>query len=138
MRLIDTNVLIYAIGRDHPLKQVAGRILSDIVDGHLAANLDAEALQEILHVYSSRRERQKGFTAIEQLLTVFPNPIAIGREEVESARDLMAEFPLDPQLAKMLIESPKYKCSNEILSITALLSGKSVTFRLTIAGQTYL
>ena len=51
---------------------------------------------------------------------------------------LMAEFPLDPQLAKMLIESPKYKCSNEILSITALLSGKSVTFRLTIAGQTYL
>ncbi|CAG8478414.1 12463_t:CDS:2 [Acaulospora colombiana] len=35
---------------------------------------------------------------------------------------LMAEFPLDPQLAKMLIESPKYKCSNEILSITALLS----------------
>ncbi len=93
MRLIDTNVLIYAIGRDHPLKQVAGRILSDIVDGHLAANLDAEALQEILHVYSSRRERQKGFTAIEQLLTVFPNPIAIGREEVESARDLMAEFP---------------------------------------------
>lgn len=93
MRLIDTNVLIYAIGRDHPLKQVAGRILSDIVDGHLAANLDAEALQEILHVYSSRRERQKGFTAIEQLLTVFPNPIAIGRDEVESARDLMAKFP---------------------------------------------
>lgn len=36
---------------------------------------------------------------------------------------LMAEFPLDPQLAKMLIESPKYKCSNEILSIAALLSG---------------
>ncbi len=35
----------------------------------------------------------------------------------------MAEFPLDPQLAKMIIASPKYKCSNEILSITAALSG---------------
>jgi len=34
----------------------------------------------------------------------------------------MAEFPLDPQLAKMLISSPQYKCSNEILSITAMLS----------------
>lgn len=34
----------------------------------------------------------------------------------------MAEFPLDPQLSKMLISSPKYKCSNEILSIVSLLS----------------
>ncbi|CAG8461936.1 46_t:CDS:2 [Acaulospora morrowiae] len=42
---------------------------------------------------------------------------------------LMAEFPLDPQLAKMLIESPKYRCSNEILSITALLSVPNVFLR---------
>lgn len=34
----------------------------------------------------------------------------------------MAEFPLDPQLSKMLLMSPKYKCSNEILSIVSLLS----------------
>jgi HrpA-like RNA helicase len=35
----------------------------------------------------------------------------------------MAEFPLDPQLAKMLIASCNHNCSNEILSITAMLSG---------------
>ncbi|KAI6223008.1 RNA helicase [Aphelenchoides fujianensis] len=35
---------------------------------------------------------------------------------------LMAEFPLDPQLAKMLIASTDLNCSNEILSITAMLS----------------
>jgi len=34
----------------------------------------------------------------------------------------MAEFPLDPQLAKMLISSVEFKCSNEILSITSMLS----------------
>jgi pre-mRNA-splicing factor ATP-dependent RNA helicase DHX15/PRP43 len=39
--------------------------------------------------------------------------------------EVMSMFPLDPQLSKMLIESPGYKCSNEILSITALLSGMS-------------
>lgn len=37
---------------------------------------------------------------------------------------IMAEFPLDPQLAKMLVASCDYNCSNEILSITAMLSGK--------------
>ncbi|KAK6639603.1 Pre-mRNA-splicing factor ATP-dependent RNA helicase dhx15 [Polyplax serrata] len=35
---------------------------------------------------------------------------------------IMAEFPLDPQLAKMLIASCDHNCSNEILSITAMLS----------------
>lgn len=37
---------------------------------------------------------------------------------------MMAEFPLDPQLAKMVIASCDYNCSNEALSITAMLSGK--------------
>ncbi|XP_052269693.1 putative pre-mRNA-splicing factor ATP-dependent RNA helicase PRP1 isoform X4 [Dreissena polymorpha] len=35
---------------------------------------------------------------------------------------MMAEFPLDPQLAKMVIASTDFSCSNEILSITAMLS----------------
>ncbi|CAA7019606.1 unnamed protein product [Microthlaspi erraticum] len=34
----------------------------------------------------------------------------------------MSEFPLDPQMTKMLIVSPEYNCSNEILSICAMLS----------------
>ncbi|KAF5350916.1 hypothetical protein D9758_010496 [Tetrapyrgos nigripes] len=42
---------------------------------------------------------------------------------------IMAEFPLDPQLAKMLIVSPEFKCSNEILTITAMLSVPNVWVR---------
>lgn len=38
---------------------------------------------------------------------------------------VMSEFPLDPQLAKMLIASCGHNCSNEILSITAMLSGET-------------
>lgn len=35
---------------------------------------------------------------------------------------MMAEFPLDPEMAKMLMASCDYKCSNEVLSLTAMLS----------------
>ncbi|KAI6144401.1 P-loop containing nucleoside triphosphate hydrolase protein [Pisolithus tinctorius] len=42
---------------------------------------------------------------------------------------LMAEFPLDPQLSKMLIVSPEFKCSNEMLTITAMLSVPNVWLR---------
>lgn len=42
--------------------------------------------------------------------------------ELTELGSIMAEFPLDPQLAKMLITSCDYNCSNEALSITAMLS----------------
>lgn len=53
---------------------------------------------------------------------------------------VMAEFPLDPQLAKMLIASCNHNCSNEILSITAMLSGTVLlrTFRFVALLGTYL
>jgi len=34
----------------------------------------------------------------------------------------MSEMPLDPQLAKLLLASPEYKCSNEALSVVATMS----------------
>ena len=40
--------------------------------------------------------------------------------ELTELGSIMAEFPLDPQHAKMLITSPEYQCSNEILSIVAI------------------
>lgn len=35
---------------------------------------------------------------------------------------LMSAFPLEPQFSKLLINSPHYKCSEEILSIVSMLS----------------
>ena len=41
----------------------------------------------------------------------------------------MSEMTLDPQLAKMLLISPDYSCSNEMLSIVAMLSVPNVFMR---------
>jgi len=42
--------------------------------------------------------------------------------ELTQAGKIMSDFPLDPQLAKMLVGSTKFKCSNEIVTIVAMLS----------------
>lgn len=34
----------------------------------------------------------------------------------------MSELPLDPQMAKMVLSSPDFGCSNEILTIVSMLS----------------
>ena len=55
--------------------------------------------------------------------------------EMTDLGSIMAEFPLDPQLSKMLIASCECNCSNEILSITAMLSGMhsiQIIIKLTI------
>ncbi|KAJ3289164.1 hypothetical protein HK104_007684 [Borealophlyctis nickersoniae] len=42
---------------------------------------------------------------------------------------MMADFPLDPQFCKALLSSPKYRCSNEVLSIIAMLSAPNCFIR---------
>ncbi|OCH84806.1 P-loop containing nucleoside triphosphate hydrolase protein [Obba rivulosa] len=41
----------------------------------------------------------------------------------------VSEFPLEPQMAKMLIASPKFLCSDEVLTIVAMLSAPHVWVR---------
>merc|ERR1712141_546789 len=41
----------------------------------------------------------------------------------------MAEFPLDPNLSKMLIMSVHLQCSDEILTIVSMLSVQNVYYR---------
>uniref|UniRef100_A0A2R5LFA9 RNA helicase n=1 Tax=Ornithodoros turicata TaxID=34597 RepID=A0A2R5LFA9_9ACAR len=40
----------------------------------------------------------------------------------------MAEFPVDPMMAKMILAAEKYRCSEEILTIAAMLSVNSSVF----------
>ena len=34
---------------------------------------------------------------------------------------MMAKFPLDPRIAKMIISAPKYNCTKEIITLAAML-----------------
>ncbi|KAF4584405.1 putative pre-mRNA-splicing factor ATP-dependent RNA helicase prp43 [Ophiocordyceps camponoti-floridani] len=49
--------------------------------------------------------------------------------ELTALGSLASEFPLDPALAVMLISSPEFYCSNEMLSITSLLSVPQIFLR---------
>jgi len=42
--------------------------------------------------------------------------------ELTKVGQMMAEFPLEPPLAKMLLVSPQYNCSNEMMSLISMLS----------------
>ncbi|KAI8051663.1 P-loop containing nucleoside triphosphate hydrolase protein [Syncephalis plumigaleata] len=70
---------------------------------------------------------------IQTLITAMERLYALGALDSEGLLTRlgrkMAEFPLEPQLSKMLILSADLGCSEEIVSVVAMLSVQSVFYR---------
>ncbi len=89
LKLIDTSVFIYAQGRPHPYRDSCLALVRKVADVPSDYTIDAELLQEVLHVYSVRGERPVALRTFDRLLTLFPDPIVIQREEMVLARNLL-------------------------------------------------
>ncbi len=94
MRLLDTNVVVYALGRPHRYKRACARLMQVVADGDTDSNVDTELLQEVLYVYASRGQRGIGLSTCSDLLLIFPNPFPITREEIVVAHDLLMRYPI--------------------------------------------
>lgn len=57
MILLDTTVLVYAKGADHPLRDPCRRLIDAIADEEIEATTTVEVLQEFVHVRAQRRTR---------------------------------------------------------------------------------
>lgn len=57
MIVLDTTVLVYAKGADHPLRQSCRDLIGAIADGAIQATTSVEAIQEFVHVRARRRGR---------------------------------------------------------------------------------
>lgn len=57
MILLDTTVLSYAVGTEHPLREPCRRLLAAHADGRIDATTTVEVIQEFTHVRARRRSR---------------------------------------------------------------------------------
>jgi predicted nucleic acid-binding protein len=55
--LLDTTVLVYAKGEDHPFRDPCRDLIAAIADRHLQATTTVEVIQEFVHVRARRRDR---------------------------------------------------------------------------------
>lgn len=93
MKLLDTNIVVYAVGHPHEYKYACVRILQDVAEGAGYFNIDTELLQEVLYLYTVRAERTLGLSTCNDLLLMFPNPFPITREEIVLAHELLTGYP---------------------------------------------
>ena len=57
MIVVDTTVLVYAKGADHPLREPCRALIAAVDDGRVRATSTVEAIQEFVHVRARRRDR---------------------------------------------------------------------------------
>ncbi len=58
MIVLDTTVLVYAVGADHPLREPCQLLIRAIADGTILATTTIEVIQEFAHVRARRRDRK--------------------------------------------------------------------------------
>jgi predicted nucleic acid-binding protein len=93
LKLIDTNVFIYAAGKPHEFKASCIRVLNLYAAGEIDLNIDTEVIQEVMYNLWNRRRFQEAVAMTDQLLAGFPTPYPITGETMRRARDVFASSP---------------------------------------------
>jgi len=93
MIVIDTSVLVYAVGEDHPLRDPARRVMTSLRDGRIQARTSAEVIQEFAHVRARRRDRADARTLASAALVLLRPLISIEEKHVEAGLELWENIP---------------------------------------------
>ena len=93
MIFVDTNVWMYAVGRDHPLKPQARSFLAESLEGGKELVTSAEVLQELLHAYLPVDRLGTLDAALALVVGTVKEVWAVEPDDVDHARGLVEELP---------------------------------------------
>ncbi|HTE84144.1 MAG TPA: type II toxin-antitoxin system VapC family toxin [Dehalococcoidia bacterium] len=71
MIVLDTTVLSYADGGEHPLREPCRRLIQAHADGRITAATTLEVIQEFAHVRAHRRSRANAVALARRAMTTF-------------------------------------------------------------------
>ena len=94
MKLLDTAIFIYAQGGPHRYYEPCRTIVTQLATDSSDYTIDTEQLQEVLHVYGHRGERDRTFRTFDRIIKLFPQPIPMAAEEVSVAREILERYPV--------------------------------------------
>jgi len=90
MIVLDTTVLVYAVGADHPLRAPCRDLIDRIAAGALQATTTVEILQEFTHVRARRRGREDAARVASDYLDVLAPLMVVSAEELQEGLRLYA------------------------------------------------
>jgi predicted nucleic acid-binding protein len=90
---IDTSVLMYAAGGEHPLRAPCVRVMEAVASGTLAATTSAEVIQEIVHRYLAIRRPDIADGLARSTMETFAPVLPITHALMRRVPDLARRYP---------------------------------------------
>lgn len=90
---IDTNILMYAVGAPHPLKDPSLKILEAMSTGCLVGVTDTEVFQEVAYRYWSQRKWSVAVQVLRDFQPLFHEIFAIERSHLDTYYQLLSDYP---------------------------------------------
>lgn len=90
---IDTAILMYAGGADHPLRQPCRKVLDRIADGDLDAVTSVEVVQEVIHRFLAVRRPDLGIAMAQQALDLFAPVLPVTHAVMRRMPELVSRYP---------------------------------------------
>jgi hypothetical protein len=90
--VLDTTVLVYAKGEDHPLRGPCRDLIAAIGDGALEATTSVEVIQEFVHVRARRRGRKDAARLGQDYSELLSPLLSTGSEDPRRGLDLFQEL----------------------------------------------
>jgi predicted nucleic acid-binding protein len=81
--VLDTTVLVYAVGADRELREPCRELIGAIADGRLRATTTVEVLQEFTDVRARRRDRADAARRARDYLDLLAPLLVLGEDDLE-------------------------------------------------------
>ena len=94
MILLDTNVLVYALGRPHPLREPSRRVLDAVSKGRVEAGTIDTVVIEFLHVFSRRRSKASAASAARDYVELLGPLVEVTAKDVALGVDIFENHEL--------------------------------------------
>ena len=108
MIVLDTTVLAYAVGAEHPLREPSRRVLMAIRDGAVTATTTVDVIREFAHGYARRRPRSTAAAHAQRYATLLSPLLSPTERDLEAGLRLFERHerldPFDAVLAATAIE----------------------------------
>jgi uncharacterized protein len=96
MIVLDTTVLVYAKGAEHPLREPCRDLVAAIAEERIEATTTAEVIQEFVHIRARRRERRDAAALGRDYAELLSPLLTITRDNLQRGLTL---FETTPRLA---------------------------------------
>jgi hypothetical protein len=123
MIVVDTTVLVYAVGAEHPLRQPCRELVTAVRDGRLRATTTVEVIQEFAQVRARRRTRSDAADLAGDLAALLDPLLVVDAEDLDEGLALFARDDALGAFAAMLAATARRRGTVALVSADQAFAG---------------